>query len=186
MKLFEVLSKRHPNIPQASKDPMDPLHPPSWDYIEGGQQSLVYSTKHPNVVVKVAYTKTGTQDPTYQFLRVILNHQDNPYFPKVYHVKQYPSYLIITMEKLSPMTNADYPLLQQTVGSISLSEFEQIFHDSTKLKQLIKTTNDPELRQALRLMAPLFQHYDPDMNPGNIMIRPTPRHIVFIDPIAYE
>jgi hypothetical protein len=45
--------------------------------------------KFPNKIIKTVQI-SGKDDPSLAFARVCMNHQDNPYFPKIYHLKIYP------------------------------------------------------------------------------------------------
>jgi len=54
-----------------------------------GVQALVYAhTKDANKIIKVVNV-TGENDASVQFLRLCVNHENNPYFPKVYTYKMY-------------------------------------------------------------------------------------------------
>jgi hypothetical protein len=87
MKIEELLSeiKFKPRI--SDKSISGVIKTPSITFLANGIQSIVYSHKtHPNTVVKVAAV-TGEDDPAWQFLRVCINHSNNPYFPKVFNHK---------------------------------------------------------------------------------------------------
>lgn len=205
MLLNEILDKSHPNI-KSSSIPMSRFRdleyytPNKWNDIGVGQQSKVFAyDKHPGKVVKITMALNGKEDPAYQFLRVCLSHQNNPFFPKIYNVKQYPSgdelKLIISMEKLEHLNNQDFEKIQQLMNIPFIPEPEDkqeavtggMHHSFTKpgvRKHIINNTKNPHLKQALRLLEPLFQHYGPDMHLGNIMKRGS--QFVFIDPITYE
>ena len=61
------------------------------DIIGSGWQTVVYAhKKHANSVIKIA-SIDDAGDPIYQSLRVFFNHQNNPFFPKIYNYKVYPS-----------------------------------------------------------------------------------------------
>jgi hypothetical protein len=66
---------------------------------------------------------------------------------------------------------------------ISERIFRTAFSDPKIRKHIYNTTKDKNLKQALRLLEPLFKHYWPDMHIGNIMQR-SDNHLVFIDPVA--
>lgn len=215
MLLKEVLDKKIPNLRTSQKEldrNNDSFSQDKWRKLGGGLQSRTYNYLPRQTAVKVANI-TGSDDPTYQFLRVVLKHQDNPYFPKIYSVRKYKlkptessrrainnHKLIITMEKLGKFTSFDIKQLEKTIGvkfgrffGKSMSDEEASKHLQTKLfrdpqwrLKLRRTTKDAYLRQALRLLEPLFNHYRSDMHFGNIMLRgigPN-KHLVFIDPIT--
>lgn len=59
------------------------------EYINNGIQAMVYAhKKKPNSVIKIISIE-GTKDPAYQFLRICVNHPNNPYLPKIYAHKIY-------------------------------------------------------------------------------------------------
>lgn len=72
-------------------------------YINNGVQAMVYAhKKKPNSVIKIISIE-GTNDPAYQFLRICVNHPDNPYLPKIFAHKIY---------KTEQMTAADIENLE--------------------------------------------------------------------------
>jgi hypothetical protein len=209
-------------------------------YFDAGIQAIAYlHQKFPNKVIKTLNI-SGENDPAYQFLRICKNHQDNPYFPKIYAYKLYDnSYdeddksrfkqfraisgyrgsppdwkdkiLIVVTEKLEELKKNQrivIPLLQQVgilppdltklryidhtkpnnQGEIMppLRAISRSFEELEDRKRIYNTTQDVQLKQAIRLLEPLFNSYYPDMHEGNIMLRlnPTP-HLVFIDPVTF-
>jgi hypothetical protein len=205
-------------------------------YLGSGMQAIAYMhKKFPSKVIKTVNI-SGSSDPVYQFLRICINHSDNPYFPKIYAYKQYitsgdedgisyadfqstapgeyppefkDKHLIIVMERLFPLdANIDLSIkaLQQCsiLPNDILSALKQVypdadasnvdplwligntFDDPTKRKIVYNRTKDPHLKQALRLMEPLFANFTEDLHSDNIMLRlgPTP-HPVFIDPVVF-
>ena len=232
MKLIEVLQKISPKIKTSTKSAHDFMIQRQHQLVGGGAQALAYlHKKFPNRIIKTIQISYAS-DPSYQFLRLALNHQDNPYFPKIYSVKQYTmkrmsdtdrdfqfalvdvtddfspppdqreQVLYIVMEKLTPVTiTADdleyYGLTQIAPSLLPLHlikrglppeqqvkmAFRRAFTEASIRKRMYQHVSDPKLKQALRLLEPLFRHYAPDMHPGNIMKR-ADGHWVFIDPIT--
>lgn len=87
MKIKELISeiKFKPRI--SNKSTSGVLQSPKLQFIAAGCQAIAYYHKtHPNTVVKVAAV-SGEDDPLWQFLRVCINHPNNPYFPKVFNHK---------------------------------------------------------------------------------------------------
>jgi hypothetical protein len=87
--------------------------PISGDLVGQGVQARVFSAG-PGMVTKIAVLdeEMGLNDPTIKFLDLILEHQDNPFFPKIYHARVYRDkegiknpVLIVQMEKLIPITD---------------------------------------------------------------------------------
>lgn len=205
MLLNEILNKTHPDIRSSSK-PMprgrnlEYNTPKNWENVGRGQQSNVFTHPlHPNKVIKVTVALNDVEDPTYQFIRLCKSNQDNPYFPKIYNIKKYPSgdesVLVISLEKLKPLDVSDFEKLKQVMSIPFVSDDDKhgstvggihhSFQSQTVRRYIMKNTPDTQLKQALRLLEPLFRHYGPDMHLGNIMKR-TNGQIVFIDPITYE
>ena len=205
MLLHEILKKAHPDIKKSSapmtsrKNPMY-YKPNKWNDVGIGQQSSVFShDKHSDKVIKLTLAMDNQRDPAYQFLRLCLSHQDNPFFPKIHKIKRYPTggetALLISMERLIPLTDQDFEHLQQLMGVPFVPEPKDsiemvtggLFNSFTKpgVRQFImKNTKNPDLSKALRLLEPLFRHYGPDMHMGNIMKRSNGQ-IVIMDPITY-
>lgn len=211
MLLNEIMSKEIPGLRQSKKEldrGNDPLNKKKWNKLGGGLQSRAYSPTNTNNAVKLVNI-AGTKDPSYQFIRMCSKHQDNPYFPKIFKVTKYPlaaglskkvlntDKLVVTMERLERFISSDIIKVEQAFG-IRFGNFiknmtdeeasrylqTKLFKDPTWRAGVIKTTKDPHLKQAMRLLEPLFRHYQPDMHFGNIMMRGIGenRHMVFIDP----
>lgn len=99
------------------------IHSDKVEYIANGCQAIAYYHKtHPNTVIKVAAV-SGPADPIWQFLRICVNHQNNPYFPKVFNHKIF---------NLKGLTAAEIEYLE------SLTEYLPI-HDNRKMQILIIT-----------------------------------------------
>lgn len=243
MLLCEILDKPIRNLRTSQKSVSDVINHPNQSVIGTGFQSMAYlHKKFPNQIIKTIQI-TGTSDPQYQYLRLVLNHQDNPYFPKVKVVKQFNTSktsqedrevkfsvlktesgetlddflppqeqdytLYVIMERLHPLPKLSSTELDRlgirpeiddiyTLGSIYVKFFINqaeagrvdvllniAFKSTTYRKRILTTANDPNLKQALRLLEPLFKHYSIDMHQGNIMIRGQ-NQWVFIDPISYN
>lgn len=207
MKLYELLSKPIPNLRKSTKQLQPRLDVNSGKLSpignEGGQSSAFLHSKS-GKVVKVSMLYTGENDPIYQFVRMCLNHQDNSHFPKIYSVKQYPGddtdelRLALTMERLYPMEWDDIKTYVKMLGinPDDWSQFDQTtlsLHVKDMLEKpnvrykIYKMTTDPSLKQAMKLLEPLFRNYSADMHFGNVMVRKTPQgpQLVFMDPVTY-
>lgn len=64
-------------------------------------------------------------------------------------------------------------------------QFRNAFNNPKFRKHIQQSTNNKFLKQALRLLEPLFKHYDPDVHQDNIMQRQN-NQFVFIDPISHK
>lgn len=235
MLLNEILSKPIQNLKQSPRAVNDLWTTKQHNVIGVGAQSVAYlHNKFPGKVIKTVQI-SGTDDPSYQFLRLCLKHQNNPWFPKIYTVKQYKTNqqtdkqrsnqydnlnirfndneetppglqkytLIVVTEKLTPIKENQYSVeeIGQKFGCdvaqfTNNPRFEQshaqqsfivgkLFENPAQRKILFQQSKDPAFKQALRLLEPLFKHYDEDMGFRNIMMRP-PDQWVFIDPIQTD
>jgi hypothetical protein len=211
MKLYEILSKPIPNIQKSTRPtttrwgqygPHPIKHLPQLG-VDGGQ-SAAYLHEPSGKVVKVSILYNKEQDPIYQFIRMCLKHQDNPHFPTIYSVKQYPDdnngmRLIITMEQLYQMDWDDIKTYVKMLGidpndwsqfdKLTLSRHVRDLLGKTNVRHKIyKMTSDPSLKQAMKLLEPLFRNYGADMHFDNVMIRRTSSgpQLVFMDPVTYR
>lgn len=232
MLLTEILDKPTNQIRTSDKPVNDIIQHRNTNVIGTGAQAIAYMhKKFPGKVVKTIQI-TGTDDPSYQFLRLAMRHQNNPYFPKIFSVKMYPTnkveyntrgdefdkidpldkngfgkfspppsqlgYTIyVAMEKLTKHPNLttndleyfgiqDFPIPQRMRGYKRQSEikFRLAFKDADYRQYMQQIVKDPQLKQALRLLEPLFRHYEPDMHGSNIMMRGN--QMVIIDPISND
>lgn len=77
------------DVPMSSKSIHPFLKSKEYEHLGTGHQAIAYySKKFPGKAIKTIYI-SGKNDPQYQFLRVCVNHQNNPYFPKIYAYKMY-------------------------------------------------------------------------------------------------
>lgn len=125
MKIEELINeiKFKPRI--SDKSTSGVLQSPKLQFIAAGCQAIAYYHKsHPNTVVKVAAI-SGEDDPLWQFLRVCINHPNNPYFPKVFNHK------IFNLKNITP-EEEDYLETHP--------EFEYLpIHDKRKMQILLVT-----------------------------------------------
>lgn len=174
--------------------------PKNLKYLDTGIQSSAYLHKPTNTILKHTALPANEGNPVYQFIRLASNHQDNPYFPKIHNTKGYSkdgktARLLIKMEKAKPLNKKEILKCVKLFG-FSLSElgpydfdnwnntFTKTFNEVATRRQLYANIVDNDLKQALRLLEPLFQHYNPDMHFGNIMVR-SDGHIIIMDPIGW-
>jgi len=167
-----------------------------WNDLGSGTFAIAYEPKKQigNKVVKVLEIYDET-DPSYQFLRLCKNHQNNPFFPRIYNVKQYKNKggvynIVITMEKLFHIDETNPQLIAQLFGipldiGLTAQNIHTRFYDNKHRVVIAQSTQYPDLKKAMRLMEPLFNNYSPDVHAENIMYRKTPNgpQLVFADPI---
>jgi hypothetical protein len=140
MRIGEILSevKLKPRI--SNKSTSGVLKSPNLQFIATGTQAIAYYHKtHPNTVVKVAAV-SGEGDPIWQFLRICINNQKNPYFPKIFNYKIF---------NLKSITDEEEAYLENN------PEFEYLpIHDNRKMQILMVTERlneitAPEFEQSL-------------------------------------
>lgn len=80
----------------------------------------------------------------------------------------------------------DLSTIKYRIYTDPLSYTKDAFATKSDRMELAKNTKDPSLKQALRLLEPLFNKFDPDLRQHNIMIRMSngAPHIVLNDPIC--
>lgn len=176
-----------------------------------GVQTIAYAhKKYPNAVLKVSGV-LGKNSAAVQFLRVCVNHQDNPFFPKIYSYKLVPAkemseddrdyledegadlmidspyYLISVVERLDKVY-APGVVSALAAMNIDANEFEDAyeFEDDRVLnrrrrKLVYDKCNNTQFKQALRLLDPLMNTYIPDLHSDNFMRRGS--QLVINDPI---
>ena len=168
--------------------------PKKWSVLGHGAQASAFLHNGSNTAVKVMYVE-GTSDPAYQFLRLALNHQNNIHFPKIYAYKQYStidddiSKIIINMERLYKINRNSLKIIENELGVEipSVKSLKINMTDPAFRQQMIRNAKTPALKQALKLMEPLFNNYRVDMHLGNIMMRSNGanQEMVFIDPVTF-
>lgn len=226
MKLNEILTNPSLKIPVVNKQVSDIQKQSQYSIVGTGAQAIAYlHKKFPNKVIKTIQI-SGYNDPAYQFLRLVLNHQDNPYFPKIFSAKVYQSVqdedgrgilfdlmdeagnfspppdlsgftIFVVMERLTQLnqiTNQDLeifgfedmpiPAKMKQYKRDSEIKFRMAFKDPKWRRIAYNAANDPNLKRALRLLEPLFRHYEPDMHGDNIMLRGN--QWVFMDPVSHN
>ena len=88
MKLIDIMEMKY-DFPTTNKKITGLITNQSkLEYLGSGVQSIAFEhRKHPNSVIKLIQLEQG--DIAKHFVRLCLNHQDNPFFPKIYKVKVY-------------------------------------------------------------------------------------------------
>ena len=222
MKSFiQYMAEKKIELPKSKTPITGIFNNPNMDVIGTGVQSTVYSMKsHPNSVLKVVNVM-GDNDPTIQFLRVCTNHQDNPYFPKIFSYKLYDAkdlsqddidylrnnlefkqyrsktILLISMEKLDRIFDFNAERIVRMLQILKLTATDYVnysepllimqdwFKDPKMRKKMMNNTPDPKLKDALRILEPLFNRFKADVHGNNVMIRTDGKriHLVLSDPI---
>lgn len=164
----------------------------------GGANSTAYEHKKSNTVLKVTDLDTlSNTHANYQFLRLAMKHQDNPYFPKIYKAKAYPGAdgkvkeITMKMEKLYHLNSRNFHILFDELGLsvpykvdmwTASMQLDAMFRKQEFRQQLLTKIKNSKLREALRLLEPLFKHYTPDVHCMNWMVRAN-NELVITDPV---
>jgi len=172
-------------VPHSEKEVSGTINPKFAQhatYVANGIQAIVFShNKKPNTIIKMTGV-TGTNDPAYQFLRVCVNHQDNPYFPKITNYKSYknkaltdddldyleqqpsfvmepiddkPYQLLIVSEKLYDLNAIGETAIKKLLDDLGLTEVLSRFRKPSIGQAFVTAFNDESTRS-------LMQHACPD------------------------
>lgn len=169
--------------------------------IGSGAQGVAYKhPKQPNVIIKTAKMKDPQTDAYANFIRMVLKHQDNPFFPRIYSAKIYNTpnsndyTMVVTMEKLYPIYRNpkldDIVIDNFQLQGIDIKNVIHLFDYLIIPKNrhmIAKKTRNPKLREALELLEPFFKSPNMfmDMHHGNWMMRLTGvgPQLVILDPV---
>jgi hypothetical protein len=169
--------------------------------IGSGIQGVAYKhPKQPNVIIKTAKMKDPQTDPYANFIRMVLKHQDNPFFPRIYSAKIYNTpnsndyTMVVTMEKLYPVYRNpkldDIVIDNFQLQGIDIKQVTDLFdylHIPKNRYTIAKKTRNPKLREAFELLEPLFELPGTfmDMHHKNWMMRLTGvgPQLVIVDPV---
>lgn len=100
------------------------------DKIGSGAEAEVYAGRDSGTIIKELWIKESTKtSATYQYIDMVMSHQDNPFFPRIYNAKLYTrhvgkghSKLVIHMERLQTFNSAKTEhLLPQLLDQLGIS-----------------------------------------------------------------
>lgn len=158
----------------SGKDPDNIKRPKNVTPIGSGVQAMAYSVKkNPDIIIKMIAI-TGENDPNYQSIRVIANHQNNYFFPKIFKIKMfnikdlsnddvdwveehgiYPRMdhgekylLMVVMEKLYDYPNAGVELLCSHLGIDDI--INNILPGKPANSKFAMAFKDPTIRAQIR------------------------------------
>ncbi len=208
----EPIKRKGEHVPRFNPGDM----PQRFQKVGGGigagiLDSEIYLDKqHPNRILKMVMIR-NMRDPYYRYIRMIEQHQNNPFFPRVYGIKVYdaPGYeaeytavpdhqvLYVWMEKLQPLSNFDPELVYQLLDNIGVRyrgavstetgdySLRKQFERPAQRQRYAKLTPDPKFKEALRLLEPLFKNFRSDLHIENIMARAINHNLqlVITDPL---
>lgn len=182
------------------------FEPPRGKLVGAGIQSMVFPHPNdPNFVVKSVTIIDPRREGYVKYVALVLDHQNNPFFPKIKHAKLYKlppqeetnnaKYkMVVVMEKLHRLKEME-DLVPEAFEQLGISrEYIDFDPRSTKLldfmsnshnRQMLRsTTTNSQFRQALELLEPLLLKHKPDLRVGNLMFRLTggQPQLVIIDP----
>lgn len=154
---------------------------------ELGDGAFANVYQHPTSSKRVI--KVATDDSAYShYLRCILKHQNNPFFPHIYSATQYVNhhdhrFLVVEMEKLeedTPRAIWFTELMWKGMDDHS-SGYESYVSRQFKAKKL-PTNRMRHFDTAWSILQPLLKRYSEDLHEGNIMFRGN--QPVITDPVA--
>lgn len=168
-----------------------------------GVQGHAFDTNKPNTVRKI-YGIDSFDDPYHQFIKMIEQHQDNPFFPRIYrhhvyknkplqhsHLNDYLMTGVVMMEKLYPLYKG--PLDADTIISMfenlglkinTPDDLYSMFTQRTMIQRVINTTTSDTFAEALRILISSGRKAY-DLHSGNWMVRLTSvgPQLVILDPV---
>lgn len=164
-----------------------------------GLQATVSKTKSNTVVKKASVSNDihPERDAYVQYVKLVSENQGNPFFPHIYKArlfKQQPEegaeigrmYIVVHMERFHEMRDEKISdSIQELVKSLGIGNLtDRSFDDSASRFAIAEETSNPQLRDAIFLMEPLFQQFGSDLHIGNFMVRLTSTgpQLVFADP----
>lgn len=143
----------------------------------GIYDSKIYiDRRHPNQVLKVVPI-VSKQDSYYQFLQMIKNHKNNPFFPRIYGMRLYeiersivpgdkfegtsdkeiPEHLLlyVWMERLHPLTMFDEDHVRQLLSNIGI-EYSGRLKNDLSLRRLFNVWSN-RMHAASSSLIPQFE-----------------------------
>ena len=168
-----------------------------------GIQGTAFATPRPNEVRKI-YGLDSLNDSYYKFIKMIEQHQDNPFFPRIYRhrvyknkpitvsrISDYSMTGVVMMEKLHPMFGGEVPdeVIRAMFNNLGINienfvNISQMFRYSTDVaKRMAETTND-QFAEALRILLGTGRRFF-DLHANNWMVRLTSvgPQLVILDPV---
>lgn len=146
MKLKEIL--REDNIKHVQTKYLPNIEDGS-EKIGTGAEANVYAGKDGASVIKELWVRGDVEyNATYQYIDMVMSHQNNPYFPRIYNAKLYTtkrddnsySKLIIQMEKLAEFnTSKTEHLLPQLISQMGITEEDILNMDSMQRMKDMKS-----------------------------------------------
>jgi len=124
--------------------------PISGDLAGEGVQARVYHTGQ-GMVTKVASAES-MDDPTLKFLKIVLDNQDNPFFPKIYHARLYKDktgqkehmLIVVQMEKLTPLQSSK-------IEDAAIGLFHQLGFELNQSEEYKIAERPPEKQKQARI-----------------------------------
>lgn len=200
MKLDEVVDM---DRVRPLKRPFSAATTPKNEPVGSGVSGVVYKSQRGigDTVTKFhrLYDYDPKDDPYLHFIRLAVDNQNNPYFPRIKSVKivnyKPSTHLVVQMEKLAPMdsekTRKLATHLLRNQGIIGENENVEHVMEATEtydgrraLAYKAYKADNEFLFEALNMLEPLLSRFGSDLHSGNWMIRlgPAPQ-LVITDPV---
>lgn len=196
MKLKELLEKDIRVIP--GKSSIEPTLSYKLKRLGAGVQGMAF--KHPrstNMIIKTARVSNPETDSYVKFIKLALEHQDNPFFPRIYDavLRTLPNNeyeLVVQMERLHKLSSRELaditPQLFKRLG-FKLEDIEEdmweYLNDPDVWDFLIKNTKNPKLAEALSLLLqadPTLRRHDLHFDNWMVRLTSVGPQLVIIDP----
>jgi hypothetical protein len=214
MKLSEIIQEA---IDLDNAIPVNLKHGKNLPDIKGehlgqGVEATAYHTGQGTItkIIEINPNESPKDNSTIRFLKLILQHQDNPFFPRIYNAKLYRNrnykstqqkieyFMMVQIEKLTPISQKNiYDILPSIFKQIGVNPTKEKYDDNdiytqalldmdvSELKELSTRSKNPKFKEAINLLAPYITRYGNDLHDENLMIRLTPHgpQLVITDPI---
>lgn len=160
--LLNEIIKNPATLPQEHRTLFPEDKPGRFKLIGHGWGSGLYETKvyidkkHPNQVLKITPIHDKA-DPYYRFIQTVIEHKDNPFFPKIYGLRVYDMeghvipgdafegipdrkvrdhlLLYVWMEKLVPLHKLDDAHVRQLLSNVGIEYEGKLKNDFTLRRQ---------------------------------------------------
>ena len=199
MKLLELVDI---DRPRTVKHSLDPHTFP--ERMAGGREkseelghgtaAVAFKGKGPNVVNKTSY-HASPDDGYIQYIKTVMKHQDNPFFPKIYNAKLYKEgdtyALNMQLERLysvkNPKINDAVRHMFKEVG-LDYDTYDTENWDDVKWVRQIQVKNvhrNPKFARAVNILIPHLRRFGSDLHRENLMVRLTGAgpQLVITDPV---
>lgn len=178
-----------------------------------GIEAAIYQHRTKGDTVIKVIDNIRDNDPYIDFIKVVLKHQDNPFFPRIYSAKKYHRdeddniAIILQLEKLYPLNHPKIVhgtphILKQLGIKITPDDLEDegignwlparyvdkigtMFSTPSNREELVYNSKNPKFIEAMNILEPYFRKWGADLHGNNLLFRITSigPQPVIIDPL---